>query len=494
LFRNLSFLAVFIPACLAASDTNCPVAIVGGGAGGLHTAFRLGATMHGDVCLFEKESQLGGRVKDVARTTGGPVYGTGALRVMETQDIVFALAKELRITLQEAPYLDDRISARGVFAYDSDTINNLAYPQVPDSDTETALYDKLRFGPERDNVDQYADYRSYVRKVAGEEQYHFLTDVFRFRGDFTYPLSAKAYLQFLDEDWDVCCVGSYPVGGMSAFIRAMEAKALAAGVRIYYSSPISKIVKRGSHYVLTTPDGEVRADRLVIAVDSEGMKHISGEIAHQIKSQPQFKDIVGIKVATVTQWYPDAWWLKAVPNKDIRRAWTTESCVNALEIPINPYAADQKVMRSVYVDDLQCVNFWEQTYQRGGTAAVEAEIKHGFEYLFPGAAIPDPLKTYVQIWPAGWHFLRAGSPYNNLDIASWAIQPIAGEAVSLVGESYNTQRSGWTDGAYKSSINTLNTMFGMNLPGQTADLSGPMIPVSKAVKRERSVKVQGPRR
>jgi len=52
-------------------------------------------------------------------------------------------------------------------------------------------------------VTKYPDYRSYVRNVVGTEQYQFLTDVFRFRGDFA--AEAKGYLQFLDEDWDVCC-------------------------------------------------------------------------------------------------------------------------------------------------------------------------------------------------------------------------------------------------------------------------------------------------
>ncbi len=393
----------------------------------MHTAFRLGPTLHANVCLFEKEDQLGGRVHDVSRTPNGPLYGTGALRVMETQTVVFNLAAELGITLEVAPYRDDRFSARGFFTYDSDTMNNLAYPQVPDSESETVLYDKLRFGPERANVDNYPDFRSYVRRVAGVEQYHFLTDVFRFRGDFTYPLSAKAYLQFLDEDWDVCCTPSYPVGGMSAFIRGMEQRTLASGVRIFRSQPVSDISKAGGHYILTTPGYLVNAPRLVIAVDSEGFKFIQGGIAQQIQAMPQFQDLTGIKVATITQWWPQAWWIGAVPGKDVRRAWTTESCLNAIEIPINPYAADQKVTRSVYDDDLQCVNFWEQTAQRG-IPAVEAEIKRNLDYLFPGVSIPNPLKTHVQIWPGGWHFVRAGSPFSTMQIASWAIQPIPGEA------------------------------------------------------------------
>ena len=58
-----------------------------------------------------------------------------------------------------------------------------------------------------------------------------------------------------------------------------------------------------------------------------------------------------------------------------------------------------------------------------------------------------------------------------MDIAKWAIEPLKGEAVSLVGEGYNPQRSGWSDAAYKSSINTLNAKFGLSLPGAT--IGGP---------------------
>ena len=59
----------------------CEVVILGGGAGGLHTAFRLAPTMGDKVCLFEKQNRLGGRIYDVSRTPGGPVFGLGALRI-----------------------------------------------------------------------------------------------------------------------------------------------------------------------------------------------------------------------------------------------------------------------------------------------------------------------------------------------------------------------------------------------------------------------------
>jgi hypothetical protein len=462
-------------------QVSCDVAIVGGGAAGLHTAFRLGPQLHGNVCLFEKESQLGGRIRDIAKDPGGPVYGTGALRVMETQDVVFALAAELGITLQAVPYQDDRINARGMFAGDSDTLRALAYPLSAGG--EGALYDSLMSNPNRaTDVTKYPDYRSYVRNVVGVESYQFLTDVFRFRGDFTYPLSAKGYLEFLDEDWNVCCTPSYPVGGMSEFIRRMEQKAVTDGVRIFKSQPALEISggrARASKYVITTPDYVATANRLVIAVDAAALQYIGGNVVEAILSQPQYKDLVPVKVAVVTQWWPDAWWEGAVPGKNIRRAWTTEQCLNFIEIPTDNYSQAQKVTRSVYDDDLQCVNFWEITAKRG-IPAVEAEIKRGLQYLFPGATIPSPLKTDVQIWPAAWYFLKAGSPYSNDDIGVWALTPIANESIVLVGESYNPQRATWSDGAYKSSINALNSFYGFSLPGQTYSVSGTVAPVSKA--------------
>ena len=93
--------------------------------------------------------------------------------------------------------------------------------------------------------------------------------------------------------------------------------------------------------------------------------------------------------------------------------------------------------------------------------------------------IPDPDKTYVQIWPDAWHWLRAGSDFTNEDIYDWALEPLEGEDVALVGEAYNPQRSGWSDGAYKSSIHLLNARYDMELAlpaaRRTSRPSGPRI-------------------
>jgi len=65
---------------------SCNVAIIGGGAGGIHTAYQLAklpsSNPNADVCVFEKRNRLGGRIFDVALNPARPdlVFGTGALR------------------------------------------------------------------------------------------------------------------------------------------------------------------------------------------------------------------------------------------------------------------------------------------------------------------------------------------------------------------------------------------------------------------------------
>lgn len=448
-------------------DIACDVAIIGGGAGGLHTAFRLGAEMGEKVCLFEKEARLGGRIYDVSKDGGseGPWIGVGARRVMEGQDVVLGLAEELEIELEAADYRDDVIQTRGQTGYSSDEMNMLAFPLLADdADKEVELYDLLR---QRQNIEDFGDFRSYVRATVGAEGAQFLTDVFRFRADFEYPLDARGYLDYFDEEWDVCCTASYPVGGMSAFIRGMEQKAEDDGVRIFKSEPALSIDDGGDGYIVTTPSYRATAARLVIAVDAGALKYIGGDIATQIAEQEETQALLGVKVASITQWWPEAWWENAIEGKDVRRAWTTESCVNFIEIPVDEYGIAQNATRTVYDDDIRCVSMWEELINKNDIAGIEAEIDRGLAHLFPGAEIPAPDKTHAHIWPNAWYWLRAGSAFTNADIAQWALEPLPGEAISLVGESYNPQRSGWSDAAYKSSIATLNEHFDLDLPGVT---------------------------
>jgi hypothetical protein len=461
----------------------CEVVIVGGGAGGLHTAFRLGPQLGSKVCLFEKEEELGGRIHDVAldaSNPNAPRMGVGARRIMEGQTVLFDLAAELGLQLETPPLGTDLIQVRGRTSFSKEDFVSF-YPGMPlkdnpNTDQETWLYDQLRFGPERARITDYPDFRSYVSAVVGSAGLDYLRDMTRFRADFEYPLDALSYMDYLDEEWDVCCVASYPVGGMSSFIRGMEERALAAGVRIFKGEAIAAIHSMGKAYELRSAHYKVAAKQLVLALPPSAFPYLKGDVPARIAKQKAFQDIIGVKVATITQWWPTAWWQDIrhpdLPSAEgqVWRAWTTDSCVNFIEIPLNPDAVQQNVTRSVYDDDERCVKHWEELSQKS-MDLVEAEIQKGLVKLFhqngvsvpANVSIPKPLKTYVQIWPAGWHYLRSGATHSNADIAAWSLNPLPGEAVALVGEAYYPNRSGWSDGAYKSSIQLLNSWYQLGI-------------------------------
>ncbi|HEY0132861.1 MAG TPA: hypothetical protein VGB85_02240, partial [Nannocystis sp.] len=156
-------------------------------------------------------------------------------------------------------------------------------------------------------------------------------------------------------------------------------------------------------------------------------------------------------------------------EKHTWRAWTTEHCVNFVEIPTEPYAFAQKTTRSVYNDDLLCAKFWEELLAGGGIQAVEAEVLNGLDHLFNNGVsspamvgIPQPIKTEMYVWPGGWYYVRAGADISNQQITDWSREPLPGEEnLMLVGEAYWPQRPGWSIGAYNSADKLLEAKFGI---------------------------------
>jgi protoporphyrinogen oxidase len=485
LFFALSGLSVFSQAKdLIQQDSEkrlptleCDVSIIGGGPAGLYMAYQLGPLYRNQVCLFEKENRLGGRIYDIGKDPQqpqGPLIAVGGRRVMEGQNVLFKLAHDLGIELEKPNLEKELIFARGFYSTNPDDFVAL-YPGIEfdqaKGDAPTQLLRRLLVSEQRKQIDQFPDFKSYVTSVLGNNGFEYLRDMSRFRSDFEYSLSAKGYLDFLEEDIDVCCEASYPVGGMSAYVRGLALKAKESGVRIYLEEPVKSIDKESKHYSLVTPKHRVNTSHVVITVPPKAFDHIQGNISRAIQSQDQYKSLIGVNVVTIAQWYEKPWWLNIrgiKDNKKVWRAWTTESCINSIEIPQEQYAAKQNVIRSVYSDSLECVEKWREIAKEG-PRSIEREVKKGLEHLFSNNGVTHPVeigeasKTFYWEWPDGWYYIRAGFPFSTLDIFNWAVQPLKDENVALAGESYNPQRATWSDGAYKSAIHLLNKRYGFSI-------------------------------
>ena len=460
----------------AMPSIDCEIAIVGGGVAGVYTAYRLAPSHGSRLCLFEKEEELGGRLRDesLGDDANGVRIGTGARRVSESHSLVLALAQELGLEFEVPESRSELIHTRGRYGY-SPTEFLSAFPGLrgsfdddPDTDRQAEL-DELVLA-KRASAEKYPDFRTYLRQTAGYVEFEFFRSMVRFQADFEYPLSTANYLEMWDYDMDNCCIDSYVVGGMSMFIRKMEDALRRQGVRIYKSEPVLEFESNmEAGYRLRTPARTVTAKKLVIAAPPTGVDRMGGELAEQIRRRAEYKALLPIPIVVINQWWPKAWWLdvrRPGSNEDTAltwRAWTSEHCVAHVEIPQEPYAASAMTTRSVYADHPMCVFFWQSLLASGGISAVEEEVVRGLQMLFRNdvsdpdskVVIPKPIKTSMHSWEGGWYYIRAGTTLSNVEIARWSIEPLPGRKdLMLVGEAYWPNRPGWVDGALRS-VNAL---------------------------------------
>ena len=198
-------------------------------------------------------------------------------------------------------------------------------------------------------------------------------------------------------------------------------------------------------------------------------------MALALKDRPEYKQIIGVKVVTITQWWPENWWDQIKdPSKttdaNVWRAWTTDHCLNFIEIPQNAYAVAAKATRSVYDDDIRCVQFWEELAKQG-MPVLEAELQRQLTALFNnnGAStpatvnIPKPLKTHVQIWPDAWHWLTASATITNKDPPTGRCSRSRARTSAWSARLITSTARAGAMGAYKSSIRLLNEKYGLKL-------------------------------
>ena len=338
---------------------------------GTYLAMRLGKQHGIKVCLFDKEERIGGRLTDIKTRPGdknSPLIAIGGRRILTSQKVMMSLAKELNITLQEPEPAEQFCFARGQYHFTTDNAEkdefaNL-YPGLPinrnKSDYEYQLIKQLFDSPERKNIVNHPNLRSYIESVIGGVGFNFLRDMTRFKSDFTYSLSAKSYIDWLEKEYTYDYDARYPVGGMSTFVKKMESKARKYGVLIFRPEVIYSINKHNhAGYLLRSSKRQIEADRVIVAVPPNDLTKIRGDIMDAIRSEPPFKYIKGVRVLTISQWYKYPWWKdirRSSNNKRVWRAWTSDSCIVAFEIPQEPYLAKENVFRVSYNDNLDCIS------------------------------------------------------------------------------------------------------------------------------------------
>lgn len=153
---------------------------------------------------------------------------------------------------------------------------------------------------------------------------------------------------------------------------------------------------------------------------------------------------------------------------------------NTNELPLTDYHDFINISRSVYNDKRDAVDNWAALWNAGealapgggGDAAVNRQVLKSLRLMYPRVFTGKPreepkiLATRVTVHKPAWYNLKVGAAahhVSNESLFQWSLNPLPGQRVYLVGDSWRTDVSGWSDAAYKGSIYVLNRYFGAKI-------------------------------
>lgn len=334
----------------------------------------------------------------------------------------------------------------------------------------------------------YHDIRQYINHVTkASEAYELFEGSLRFKSMWSQN-DAQGMLEWLDTDafksdegWAV-----YPVGGMSAFVRAFH-KEIADNeyADIMCGAHIDSVDKGDDgHYTIHTADGHsVKGAQIINTIPPANHHLIGGNVFDALNAQKESKVLHGVETITCTAQYSERWWEGLVPAESgdlvdqegpVDTWYSTYNCMQQMEDFNSDYLRPSNTVRVLYVDESQCARYWKNLIETTDEAVVAKEVQARLSEFF-GTEVPKAEKLVCHVYSAeketpeaGWHFLGVGAAYalgNNPSYAleQWAMQPMADEFEDffMCGEGY-TVRHGWVDGCRANCDMMLHDKLGIS--------------------------------
>jgi monoamine oxidase len=491
------------------------VAVIGGGAAGAYTAWRLrGARPDLRVRLFEMSGRIGGRLRSVAFPQAPHLVGeVGGMRFLQSQKHVFNLVKHLNLPARSYPVTlpQDRLALRGRdFSIAEMGQPTKLYPyNIPASDQspKSMLFirgmERIVPGSSRMTPAQWLKIRANVRYngrlLKDWAAWALLADVFtleemRFMQDSSGYDDIAMFENGLDQ-FDFILLGddeSKPfftlAGGYQRLPLALagEAKRLGAGIEMQARlASLSLPAAPGGFFRLGLRNlgGKIEtiaAKRVVLALPRRAIEGIEDFPAAR---QPQFAALIAsvepVPACKALLLYPKPWWRdegivagRSVTDMPVRQFYALGA--EKERLPVEPAAGFGMLM--MYCDALT-VEYWKELAPRAkpdaagfqwlsGDSQLAGEI-HREAGLVYQTAPPKPLAACFQDWTAapyggGWHFWGAGK--DGFALAGRVMKPIADRELYICGEAYTVYEAGWVEGALERAETMLQRHFGLKPP------------------------------
>ncbi|XP_078374120.1 achacin-like isoform X3 [Oculina patagonica] len=455
---------------------DCDVGIVGGGISGLYMAESLlRHKKETKVCVFERDTRLGGRIYDhVFPQVPDESVGLGAWRVDMVHHNMRNLISRLNIPHKEWNfYSNPRTETRGGFSRDQHEIKRKHFPALTlGKFKDMTCSQMLDFLLRKEHVDQihnYATFETFQHHFLTPEGSRFYFDVFGYDGDLMG--SPEGVVEYYEQLAKLSGKEIRPLKGMSAFVEAIAKSAKSLGAKIYAGADykILSIDQQTNLFVLKTPKHEVKVGKLVIASPPGSFGNVSGSVAERIQREHAFQSILPRPAFKAAAVYPRAWWEDIVDPKDklypMERFLSNSDCLG-WTVPHGGRGINGEAVLHVSYKDGLCGEKWGEILKLP-KSVMDQEIHRALEYKF-NRNIPQPLSTVYQYWNEGaWYLQKPGSRVSMKQVTDWAKRPFLGEQIYVVGSAYHPYR-GYAEGAIMSANNALNDGWQIPIPSPPA--------------------------
>lgn len=409
------------------------VLIIGAGLSGLHCALRLSERNPNlSIAIAEEYNYLGGRVFTYTPKDFPDVHWeSGAGRVHYSHKLVNSYVTKYKLTKIPIPSEKKFITTEGLHkdswkSFSEVVVNILSKlsPQTLSSNTIEEI----------------------MNKTFGKEETHTILSHFPYRAELN-TLRADLALQSFTHEMGKN-TGFYVVKeGLGAIIEKMREDLKGRGVSFLMNHRLNA-VEPGSVPIVCkfNNNARIRADKVILAVHSEGLKGISPfqnlPILKRLSMKPLLRTYAIFPAPAGVPWF------NGMP------AMITDEPLRHI-IPINP---KQGTIMTSYTDD-DDTKRWTTILDNHGERALGKAIIADLRTLMGNTEIPNPLYFKSHLWKKGCTYWLPGL-YNAKLASEKIMNPIPGmwQNLYLCGESYSL-RQAWMEGALEHAEDMLEKYF-----------------------------------
>lgn len=433
--------------------------IVGGGIGGLYSAYLLNKIFGiSSILIIEKSDRIGGRVHTIFDTESCKTKSSGsdckripielgASRITSHhKNVLFLLDKlNIRDKLVETPKVN-----KYYYEYDKNK-NNTAHTLIDDKSVYNKIVSNI--------IDLVNSNDPYVKTIADNYSMYFfiehfydtktaemIKDQFGYTGDILYQSTHTAVEMFMNE-FKIGRKFYKMEGGLIQIIDKLVENISNDGTQIMINNELIDVVENkhsnGKYTCKITDETSIKninTNNIIFALTRFDLLKIpflnTSKIFRSLNSSVMNKQLMRIYAffpKTENNWYDDI--ENIISNSLIRQIKPTEKENGLIMISYSD------TINAEALNNL-CINNYE---------LFKKEVMTDLRRLFPEKDIPDPIRLHYKFWETGTHIWK---PSHDVDeISEKIMRPFVDKNMYIVGEVFSPLHN-WMEGAL-ISVNKL---------------------------------------